>query len=78
MTGYYYKGVMKLKIAKLICEKCGQERIIRTENPVRCSRCGHKPGVQMRIRKVGAFGFAGKNAPTSDKPTLMGGIAIGQ
>ena len=40
-----------MQIIKAQCEKCGHERVIRTENPVKCSKCGHIPGTKIKTRR---------------------------
>lgn len=42
---------MELELPRVRCEKCGYERIPRTKNPLKCPRCGHKPGAKMYKKK---------------------------
>jgi hypothetical protein len=41
-----------MEMLKTKCEKCGHERILRTENPLKCPRCGHIPGTKIKPKKL--------------------------
>jgi predicted Zn-ribbon and HTH transcriptional regulator len=42
-------------VQKLRCEKCGHEWIPRVENPWKCPRCQHVPGVKIRKSSSAAY-----------------------
>ena len=41
-----------MSLNKIKCEKCGHERILRVEKPLKCSVCGHIPGQKIRKHKA--------------------------
>jgi uncharacterized Zn finger protein len=40
-----------MQLIKIKCEKCGHERIPRTEKPLKCPACGHIPGTTIKTKK---------------------------
>jgi ribosomal protein S27E len=42
---------INMQLEKIKCEKCGHERIPRTEHPIKCPVCGHIPGTKIKVPK---------------------------
>jgi rubrerythrin len=40
-----------MSIVKEKCEKCGHERILRTEKPKKCPECGHVKGSKINKKR---------------------------
>ena len=60
---------MQVEIAT--CEKCGHEWIMRVTNPIKCPKCGHIRGSNVR-KKAEAAKFEGETAKAQATPMIEG------